>query len=57
MIDGILNALGYTGTDPMITYIVAMAASILVVCLAYTFVSFLFDLILSIVGRDRNIKF
>lgn len=57
MIDALINALGYSGSDPIITYICAMAACILTICLAYTFLDFLFNLVLSIVGRDRNIKF
>lgn len=57
MIDGLINALGYTGSDPIVMYICAMAACILVLCLAYTFLDFMFNLVLSIVGRNRNIKF
>lgn len=54
MIDTIIQILGYTGSDPVVTYIVAACAGVLTICLAYKFTDFLFTFILSLFGRSRD---
>ncbi len=57
LIDTIISALGYSGTDNVVTYIVVMTACILIVCLAYRLFDFIFSLISSVCGRGKDIKF
>lgn len=57
MIDILMDLVGYSGSDPIVTYIVVMAALVLTICLAYKFLDFVMSLITSIVGRDKDIKF
>lgn len=57
MIDAILNAIGYTGSDPVCTALVVAAAAALVVCLAYKFIDFLFSVVTALLGRDDKFKF
>lgn len=57
MINAIINILGYTGTDTIITYLCATGAIILTICLAYRFVSFLFSLVTCLCGSNDKISF
>ena len=57
MINAITNILGYTGTDTTITYLCAIGAIILTICLAYRFVSFLFSLVTCLCGSNDKISF
>lgn len=57
MIDTLIDMLGYTGSDTIVTYIVVMTACILTICLAYKLFDFILLLITSLIGRGNNIKF
>lgn len=56
MIDTLLSIIGYSGSDPVITYLCVATALILTVCLAYRLFDFIFSLITSITGRGKNIN-
>ena len=57
MVDAILNAIGYSGSDPVCTALVVAASAALVVCLAYKFIDFLFSVVTALLGRDDKFKF
>lgn len=57
MLDSFLSLLGYTGSDPVITYIVVGLTGVLTIALAYRFIDFLFTLITSLTSRRNDIKF
>lgn len=57
MIDKIIQILGYSGTDPVVTYICVMTCCVLVIALGYRFFDFILTLISSLCGRGRDIKF
>lgn len=57
MINKIVTMLGYSGSDPIVTYIVVMSACILLVCLAYKLLDFILSLISSFIGRGNKIQF
>ena len=56
MIDTIISILGYSGTDSVVTYICAMTACVLTICLAYRLFDFIFSLITTITGRGKKIN-
>lgn len=57
MISKIIETLGYTGNDTVVTYIVVMTACVLTICLAYRLFDFILSLITSFLGRGNDIKF
>lgn len=57
MINKIVSMLGYSGSDPIVTYIVVMTSCILLVCLAYKLLDFILSLISSFIGRGNKIQF
>lgn len=57
MIDTILSAIGYSGSDSVVTYLVVSSACCLVAALAYRFVDFLFTVVTSLLGRNDKFKF
>lgn len=57
MIDTIVSILGYSGSDPVVTYIVSAGSVALTLCLAYKFIDFLFSVVTAILGRDDKFKF
>lgn len=54
MIDTLLNAIGYSGEDTVVTYIVVTFACILVCCLAYALFDFLTSLVTTLCGRNKK---
>lgn len=54
MIQRFYNFLGYTGDSELIAAICSVGAIILVVCLAYSFIQFLFDLVFSFIKTKRK---
>lgn len=54
MIDVILDALGYTGSDLIIQYIVIAFACVLVCGLAYALFDFVTSLVTALVGRNKK---
>ncbi len=57
MIDTILSAIGYSGSDSVVTYLVVASSCCLVAALAYRFVDFLFTVVTSLLGRNDKFKF
>lgn len=57
MIDALIDMIGYSGSDKLVTYIVVMSACILTICLAYKFIDFILSLISSLIGRNNKISF
>lgn len=57
MIQTILEMLGYTGNDPIVTYMAVTVCGVLAICLAYRLMDFILSLISSFLGRGNDIKF
>lgn len=57
MISKLLTILGYSGSDPIVEYLVVMAALILAVCLAYRFTDFIMSFVSGLINRNNKISF
>lgn len=57
MIEKIMDVLGYTGNETVVTYLVISIAGVLTICLAYRLFDFILSLISSFLGRGNDIKF
>lgn len=53
MIDTLLSILGYTGSDPVITYLVVAVGLVFVCCCAYSIIDFLQSLAISLIARKK----
>lgn len=57
MIDQLISLLGYTGSDPVVTYLVVLLCGVLILVLGYRLFDFMLSLISSLIGRGRDIHF
>lgn len=54
MIQKFIEFLGYTGSSELVYGICAIGSVVLVVCLSYTFLNFLFDLVFTFIGKTKR---
>lgn len=54
MIDTLLQILGYTGSDDVITYIVVVIGLVFVCCTAYSIIDFIQTLATSLISRGKR---